>query len=33
MEATRFGVELRAEVTGNKLVGHAAVFGQYAELP
>lgn len=33
VEATRFGVELRAEVTVNKLVGHAAVFGQYAELP
>jgi HK97 family phage prohead protease len=33
VQATRFGVELRAEVTGNKLVGHAAVFGQYAELP
>jgi uncharacterized protein len=32
-EATRFGVELRAEITGNKLVGHAAVFGQYATLP
>lgn len=32
-DATRFGVELRAEVTGNKLVGHAAVFGSYAPLP
>lgn len=32
-EATRFGVELRAEVSGNKLVGHAAVFDQYATLP
>ena len=30
---TRFGVELRAEVTGTKLVGHAAVFDQYASLP
>ena len=29
----RFGVELRSEVTGNKLVGHACVFGQYAEVP
>lgn len=33
VQATRFGVELRAEVTGNKLVGHAAVFDQYAPLP
>jgi HK97 family phage prohead protease len=24
---------LRAEITGNKLVGHAAVFGQYAPVP
>lgn len=32
-QASRFGVELRAEVTGNKLVGHAAVFDQYAPLP
>ncbi len=30
---TRFGVELRSEVAGNKLVGHAAVFGQFAEVP
>lgn len=29
----RFGVELRAELSGNKLVGHAAVFDQYASLP
>ncbi|WP_167759295.1 HK97 family phage prohead protease [Mycobacterium sp. PS03-16] len=33
MNETRFGVELRAEVSGNKLVGHAAVFGQFATLP
>jgi HK97 family phage prohead protease len=32
-DATRFGVELRAEVSGNRLVGHAAVFGSYAPLP
>ncbi|AQT79191.1 hypothetical protein B1R94_07800 [Mycolicibacterium litorale] len=31
--ARRFGVELRAEMSGNKLVGHASVFGQYAALP
>ncbi|SER81835.1 hypothetical protein SAMN04488583_6379 [Mycobacterium sp. 88mf] len=30
---TRFGVELRSEVKGNKLIGHAAVFDQYAEVP
>lgn len=29
----RFGVELRAQLDGNRLVGHAAVFGQTAELP
>jgi HK97 family phage prohead protease len=28
----RFNVQLRADVQGNKLVGHAAVFGQYADL-
>ena len=33
MTLTRFGVELRAELKGNKLRGHAAVFGQFAELP
>lgn len=33
MNETRFAVELRSEISGNKLVGHAAVFGQYAELP
>ncbi len=33
MTLTRFGVELRAELKGNMLRGHAAVFGQYAELP
>lgn len=33
LATTRFGVELRSEVTGNKLVGHAVVFGQYAEVP
>ena len=32
-ESTRFGVELRAEVTGNKLCGYGAIFDQYAELP
>src|SRR5687767_1167570 len=30
---SRFDVELRSEVTGNKLVGWAAVFNQVAELP
>ena len=30
---TRFNVELRAEVSGNTLRGHAAVFNQFAELP
>jgi Escherichia/Staphylococcus phage prohead protease len=29
----RFGVELRAELSGNSLRGHAAVFGVMAELP
>lgn len=29
----RFGVELRAEVLGDVLRGHAAVFGQMAEMP
>lgn len=29
----RFGVEVRAEVDGNRLAGHAAVFGALAELP
>lgn len=33
VEMSRFGVEVRSEVTGNKLVGHAVVFDQYAELP
>lgn len=33
VETTRFGVELRAEVTGKRLVGHAVLFDQYAELP
>jgi HK97 family phage prohead protease len=33
MSESRFAVECRSEVTGNRLVGHAAVFGQYAELP
>lgn len=28
----RFGVELRAQVTRNKLEGHAAVFGQVADV-
>lgn len=28
----RFGVELRSEVTGNRLVGHAAVFNRHAEI-
>lgn len=29
----RFGVELRSEVKGRTLVGHAAVFGQLAQVP
>ncbi|MFR9804609.1 HK97 family phage prohead protease [Pseudonocardia sp. RS010] len=29
---TRFAVEIRSEITGNKLHGHAAVFGQAADL-
>lgn len=29
----RFGVELRAEVDGNRLAGHAAVFGVHARMP
>lgn len=29
----RFGVELRAEVDGNRLAGHAAVFGVHAQMP
>lgn len=33
MILTRFGVELRAEVNGDRLVGHAAVFNQVADLP
>lgn len=33
MAESRFNVELRAEVSGNRIVGHAAVFGQYASLP
>lgn len=28
----RFGVEMRSEIQGKKLHGHAAVFGQYADL-
>lgn len=28
----RFGVELRAEVEGNRLAGHAAVFNRHAEI-
>lgn len=28
----RFSAQLRAEVSGNTLTGHAAVFGQYADL-
>jgi HK97 family phage prohead protease len=31
-ELQRFHVELRAEVTGNKLQGHASVFGQMARI-
>lgn len=30
---SRFHVELRSDITGNKLVGHAAVFGQIAQVP
>lgn len=33
MSLIRFGVELRAELSGGKLHGHAAVFEQMAELP
>ena len=33
MTVSRYSVELRAEVSGNTLRGHAAVFGQAAELP
>jgi HK97 family phage prohead protease len=29
----RFGVELRAEVDGNRLAGHAAVFDVHAQMP
>jgi uncharacterized protein len=32
LTVARFGVELRATVTGNKLAGHAAVFGQVAQI-
>lgn len=32
-DLSRFGVELRAEVSGDTLRGHAAVFGQMARLP
>lgn len=32
MTVTRFNVELRATITGQKLRGHAAVFGQVAQL-
>lgn len=32
VEIQRFGVELRAQVTKNKLTGHAAVFGQVADV-
>lgn len=32
MTVQRFGAQLRAEVTGNRLAGHAAVFGQVADL-
>lgn len=28
----RFNIELRAEVSGNKIVGHASVFGQVADV-
>lgn len=30
---SRFGVELRAQVDGNRLAGHAAVFDVHAQLP
>lgn len=30
---TRFGIECRSQLDGNRLVGVAAVFGQYAKLP
>lgn len=33
MRSQRFHVQLRAEVTGDTLAGHAAVFGQTARLP
>ena len=32
MQRQRLSVELRAEVSGDRLAGHAAVFGQYADL-
>lgn len=32
-QLSSFAAELRAEVAGNRIVGHAAVFGQFAELP
>lgn len=32
MSITRFGVELRAKLDGDTLVGHAAVFGQVARI-
>lgn len=32
-DLSRFGVELRAQLSGNTLVGHAAVFDQTAKLP
>ncbi len=33
MSPTRFSVQLRATVTGSKVTGHAAVFGQVASVP
>lgn len=33
MSVQRFGVELRAEVQGKRLRGHASVFNQAAEMP
>lgn len=33
MQPSRFAVELRAEVSGNRVVGHASVFDQYASMP
>lgn len=33
VQRTDFAAELRAEVSGNTLRGHAAVFGQYAPMP